>query len=282
MSTVDTAGGYGRALLGLLPRRRPDALPETELTLRRVGVDRDHLIEYDQVCGFLLTDTLPPAYPHVLAFPLALGLMSRSDFPFPAVGLVHVANRIEVFRPVDAGELLDLSVRAADLRPHARGRQFDVVTAAGVAGAVVWRETSTYLRREKSSTVDGGRERPSPPRPSAMWRVPARIGKEYTAVSGDRNPIHTSTVAARLFGFPHRIAPGMWSKARCLAALSSRLPDQYTVEVSFKRPILLPATVAFSASLDGWRFALHDARSGAPHLTGILTEGNPGTSDQAR
>jgi acyl dehydratase len=286
VSTVET---YGRAVLGLLPRARPAVLPETELTLHRVAADRDHLAEYDKVCEFRLTDTLPPTYPHVLAFPLALRLMSRSDFPFPVIGLVHVANRIEVVRPIGAGELLDLTVRAADLRPHERGRQLDIVTVVSVEGEVVWRDVSTYLHRQKSSSGSGprerqaapdrereaapGREREAAPAASAVWRIPARVGKDYAAVSGDHNPIHTSTVGAKLFGFPRRIAHGMWSKARCLAALEGRLPERYTVDVAFKRPILLPATTGFSTSStgSGWAFALHNTRSGAPHLLGEIS-----------
>lgn len=279
---------YARAALSLLPRTRPDSLPGTELTLHRVTADRNHLAAYDQVCGFRLTDTLPPTYPHILAFPLALKLMTRSDFPFPVVGLVHVANRIEVLRPIDAGERLDLSVRAADLRPHERGRQLDIISEATVEGELVWRDVSTYLRKEKQpagGTADRQRTasqrrsaRPADPgerapAPSAVWRVPARAGKEYAAVSGDHNPIHTSRVGAKLFGFPRRIAHGMWSKARCLAALEGRLPDRYTVDVAFKRPILLPSMVSFSSAEtpEGWRFALHSARSGTPHLTGTVS-----------
>jgi hypothetical protein len=74
-----------------------------------------------------------------------------------------------------------------------------------------------------------------------------------------------------VLGFPRPIAHGMWSKARCLAGLEGRLPDAYTVDVSFKLPILLPATVAFSADLGAATFALHDARSGKPHLAATLT-----------
>ena len=84
-------------------------------------------------------------------------------------------------------------------------------------------------------------ERPTPPAGSARWRVEPRVGTDYARVSGDRNPIHTSRLGARLFGFPRPIAHGMWSKARCLAALEGRLPDAYTVEVAFKLPVPLPA-----------------------------------------
>jgi MaoC like domain len=255
---------YAKAALSLLPRRRPGDLPDTSLSLNGVAVDRDQLAEYDRVCGFRLSDTLPATYPHILAFPLALRLMTGPDFPFPAVGLIHVANRIEQLRPIGVTERLDFSVHAADLRPHERGRQLDIVAEATVDGEVVWRDVSTYLRKEKSG--QSSRTREEPPPAAAVWRVPARVGKDYAAVSGDHNPIHTSTLGAKLFGFPRRIAHGMWSKARCLAALEGRLPDRYIVDVSFKRPILLPSTVSFSTvqTPDGWQFAVHT------HLTGTI------------
>jgi hypothetical protein len=49
------------------------------------------------------------------------------------------------------------------------------------------------------------------------------------------------------------------------------VPPAYAVEVTFRAP-LLPATVGFSviALGVGWRLALHDARSGKPHLTGTI------------
>ncbi len=143
--------GYLRAALGLLPARRGSALPDLELVRRDVAVDRAHLAAYDRVCGFRLADTLPATYPHVLAFPLAMRLMSAPGFPFPVVGLVHVANRITLRRPITADTAMDLAVRATGLRPHDRGRQFDVVATATVDGEQVWTGVSTYLRIERPS-----------------------------------------------------------------------------------------------------------------------------------
>jgi hypothetical protein len=270
--TADPGGLYLRAALGLLPvPRRPDTLPEREIARRGLVTDRDHLARYDRVCGFRLTDTLPVTYPHILAFPLAMTLMAASDFPFPVVGLVHVANRITVRRPIDAAEPLDLLVRAEKLRAHDRGRVFDVVATAFASGENVWTSVSTYL--SKNAAEREGREKrdhPATPAPTAVWKVPARVGSDYAEVSGDRNPIHTSRIGARLFGFPRPIAHGMWSKARALAALAGRLPAEYTVDVAFKQPILLPGRVGFSALLkdDGWNFRLDSAR---PHLAGLVT-----------
>ncbi|MFD0523266.1 MaoC/PaaZ C-terminal domain-containing protein [Paractinoplanes durhamensis] len=235
-------------------------------------VDRDHLARYNRVCEFRLGDTLPPTYPHILAFPLAMRLMSGRDFPFPVVGIVHIANRITVHRAIDAGEALNLTVRCENLRPHERGQQFDVVAEAASDGVPVWRGVSAYLSKTATkSDGHGKRDHPLPPAPTARWRVPAGIGGEYAEVSGDRNPIHTSRVGARVFGFPRPIAHGMWSKARSLAALEGRLPAEYTVDVAFKQPILLPSTVGFHAADTGdggWEFRVDGTK---PHLAGVVT-----------
>jgi acyl dehydratase len=270
------AATYGKiaagAALGPL-RRRPDALPERELRRDAIAVDRRRLAAYDRVCGFRLSDTLPVTYPHVLAFPLAMELMAAGDFPFGVLGLVHVGNAIEQRRPLDAGEPLDLRLWAERLGEHPRGRTVDIVAEGQVDGELAWRDRSTYLHRESGGGEKRDKEAPEPPAASAEWRVPGDIGRRYAAVSGDRNPIHVHGLAARLFGQPAAIAHGMWTKARCLAALQGHLPDAFTVDVAFKLPVLLPAKVAFASwNEDGERrFALHDARSGRPHLAGRVS-----------
>jgi acyl dehydratase len=86
---------------------------------------------------------------------------------------------------------------------------------------------------------------------SAEWRLGGDLGRRYAAVSGDRNPIHMHSLTAKPLGFPAAIAHGMWTKARALAALEARLPDAFTVDVRFRRPILLPAKVEFATADDG-------------------------------
>ncbi|MDI7027729.1 hypothetical protein QMO31_32275, partial [Pseudomonas aeruginosa] len=56
---------------------------------------RDHS---RQVCGFRDDGLLPPTYPHILAFPLQMALLTDKRFPFPLLGLVHLENRIDVLR----------------------------------------------------------------------------------------------------------------------------------------------------------------------------------------
>ena len=275
-------GLYARALAGAAvgpvlrrvpgARRRSEALPDREASVSAVVAEREHVLHYQRVCGHPLSDTLPPAYIHLLAFPLAMELMTDARFPFGVMGLVHVRNRIEHPRPVQVGEPLDLRVRAEGLRPHDRGTQFDVVAEATSGGTAVWRGRSTYLRREGGAGNAGRAAADTPPAPRAVWQVPGDAGRRYAAVSGDRNPIHLHALTARLFGLPRPIAHGMWLKARCLAALERALPPAFAVDVRFKLPLHLPGRVAFAewASDSGVAFAVHDARSGRPHLAGTV------------
>ena len=117
---------------------------------------------------------------------------------------------------------------------------------------------------------------------SAQWRLPGDLGRRYAGVSGDRNPIHLHALTAKPLGFSSAIAHGMWTKARCLAALESTLPDAFGVDVRFRRPIMLPATVTFASERDAAStdFAVRDARKGTPHLDGRIEpiESNQKTS----
>ena len=269
--------GAGRSALSRLPGLGGGEakLPDGELVLREAEPDRDRLVAYDRVCGFPLRDVLPPTYPHLLAFPLSMQLMTSSEFPFPVIGLVHVRNRIEQRRPLVVEEPLEVRVRTEDLRPHDRGSQFDVVAEARSGNEPAWLSHSTYLHREGggSSGKDGKGERREPPRPQAVWKVPGDVGRRYAEVSGDRNPIHLHPLSARLFGMPGMIAHGMWLKARCLAALEGLLPESFTVEVQFKLPVVIPGKVSFASWPDdgGRAFALHDGANEKPHLSGAFS-----------
>ncbi len=251
-------------------RRSGSTLPPLTLTRDDVAVDRAHVAAYAEVCGFAVKETLPLTYPHLLAFGLHLAIMTDASFPFPAMGTVHLENSLTQHRPIGVSERLEVTAHPANLRAHPKGRVFDLVTEVRSAGELVWEETSTFLR-----TGSGDPAAPASrlalevvPAGGVEWRLPGDLGRRYAAVSGDHNPIHLYALTAKAFGFQRQIAHGMWSKARCLAALEGRLPDAVTVDVAFKKPVLLPGTVAFGSrrEADGYAFSLTDPRTGAPHL----------------
>jgi acyl dehydratase len=324
-ATPGTPGLLLRAALPLIPGASAlpfvagggHEVPDKALTLAGARLDSERLAAYARVCAFTLRDTLPVTAPHLLAFPLHMALMNDGSFPFPAVGLVHVSNRIAVHRAIGVEEPLDLHVHATALEPHTKGRTFTIVTEIRVDGQLVWDERSTMLRRGSgANTISGsgsgsgsgsdsdsdsgsggsgsgsggsdpgtgsGADATLAQRSASasellpattQWSLPDDLGRRYASVSGDRNPIHMHALSARLFGFPRAIAHGMWTKARCLAALDSSLPDVYTVEVAFRKPILLPGKVSFAEQRDGesTSFAVRSTKDQTTiHLEGTVT-----------
>ena len=257
-------------------------VPYLTLRLTDVQVDQARLAKYDRVCGFGLRDVLPATFPHILAFPLQLSLMTDPAFPFGAIGLVHIYNRITQHRAIRSSERLQLDVWATPVEAHPRGKQFSLRTEVRAGDELVWEEISTNLKRgggsETAKAPGSGLPRAEDLPATATWTLPGDLGRRYGAVSGDLNPIHMHPLSARLFGFPSAIAHGMWTKARCLAAIESRLPQALTVEVAFKKPIFLPGKVEFCEA-DGpgeafnVQFGVRDPREGRSHLDGLVFSG---------
>ncbi|MGB7589428.1 MAG: MaoC/PaaZ C-terminal domain-containing protein [Solirubrobacterales bacterium] len=274
----------GASLLPFIPGRGTE-IPDLDLTLSGVRPKPDAVAAYAKVCGFSLRDHIPPTYPHVLAFPLHMAVMADGSFPFGAVGLVHVENRIVQHRRIGLGEELKLHVRPTPLEPHPRGRTFSLITEAWVGRQKAWESVSTMLRRGGDTDKSGGGGDGKPKGKPATstkdgaelaggdeWQLGGDLGRRYGAVSGDRNPIHMHSLMAKPLGFPGAIAHGMWTKARCLAALESRLPDAFSVDVRFRKPIVLPARVEFLSDSRGDEiaFAVRDAKRQTPHLDGMV------------
>src|SRR4051812_24141027 len=264
------------AKAALTSRGRGGELPDTRVARTGVEVAPAQLAAYNRVCGFALSDVLPPTYPPLLAFPLQLALMSDRSFPFGLPGLVHVRNWIEVLRAIRAEEPLDVEVWAERLARHRSGATADLCTSVRVAGEEVWRGRSTYLSRgakapegapESETSVAIGEVHQA-----ATWPIPDDAGRRYAKVSGDVNPIHLSGLAAKAFGFKRAIAHGMWVKARALAALSGRLPDALSADVGFGKPLFLPSTVTLATAEagGGWDVAVRNAVNGAGHLVGTV------------
>lgn len=263
----------GASLLPFIPGGGKE-MPEIELTLPQVHAEADRVVAYNRVCGFGLRDHLPPTYPHVLAFPLQMAVMAEGSFPFGAVGLVHVENQIVQHRRIGLDEELTIKVKPTKLEEHPKGRTFSLQTKVKAGNRIVWESTSTMLRRGdgNGSTAKSSSGEEPDLIAGAEWKLGGDLGRRYAAVSGDRNPIHMHAWTAKPLGFPRAIAHGMWTKARCLAAIESRLPDAFQVDVRFRKPILLPGRIEFASTSQGDEiaFAVRDAKRGTPHLDGSV------------
>jgi hypothetical protein len=267
---------YGRALLPKGKQQDNTTLPDLSAQLIGAATGGARLNRYRKVCGFERRRTVPATWPHVLAFPLHLKVLTDSSVPFPLLGLVHLRNRIVQHRPIGEGENLDLTVRLGQATKTSKGLEFDLITEASSAGRLVWEENSTTLFRQPDGGSGSTRKQPPPLEKFANTcdlEVPESTGRQYATASGDRNPIHLYPLTARLFGFPRAIAHGMWSKARVLSLLEQQSEwkdSAFTINCDFKKPLFLPGNVLLNwqANGDGLDYQLLNGKGDAPHLSG--------------
>jgi acyl dehydratase len=266
-----------RAAAGALPFvPRGGQLPDRTVTVDELPIDRTNVSEYAAVTGLRYGDAVPLTYPFALTFPTVMSLVSGFDFPFAAMGSVHLENAITQYRPIRVTDTVSIAVHAENLREHRKGLLVDVVTDVSVGNDVAWHQVTTFLHQQRTSLSDEPKpppqKQPKLPAPKAILRISPGQIRRYAAVGGDHNPIHTSSVGAKLFGFPSAIAHGMFSAAAVLANLEASLPDAVTYSVRFGKPVVLPASAGLYVDQvqDGWDISLRNIAKGYPYLTGAL------------
>jgi acyl dehydratase len=267
-----------RAAAGALPFvPRGDALPDRTLTVEDLTIDAANVAEYAGVTGLRFGDAVPLTYPFALTFPTVMALVTGFDFPFAAMGSVHVENHIEQYRPILVTDSVSVRVHAENLREHRRGLLVDVVTDINVGNETAWHQVTTFLHQQKTSLSD---EPKAPPQkqpklgpPNAVLRITPGQIRHYASVGGDHNPIHTNPLAAKLFGFPTVIAHGMFTAAAVLANIEGSLPDAVKYSVRFAKPVVLPARAGLYVDRisEGWELTLRHLTKGDPHLKGTVT-----------
>jgi len=294
-SPPSLAALYARVVLTRRLALLPDGadVPRLEAVLTRFRPDRARVEAYRAVCGGAPSDTLPIAYPHVLATPVQLAMLLTEAFPVRLMGLVHLRNHIEQVRPLHIDEPGRIRTWLEGHRDTDRGQEFDVHTQVEVDGKPVWSEICVFMARRLerdtsrrfSPRISAGEgiaapdaERVQPAGRDHVrkcgFEADSGIGWRYARVAGDYNPIHLADLGARLFGFNQAIAHGMWSMARSLSSLEpGTLDSACRVDVAFKRPVTIPAPLTLETwyTPQGAGFALKGTGKGKTHLAGSVT-----------
>lgn len=274
---------YPKAVAAMLPvigkpaRVSPTAtLPDTVFRIENLRIDKAQLQEYCRTTGLQFGATVPLPYLFVLQFPLAMSIMVTPEFPFGAVGSVHVENKIERLRAIGVDEPLTITAHAENLREHRKGMLVDVVSEFRVGRELVAVQTVTFLTQQRTSLSDEKRgpapKDTAPPPPDRVVSVDLGLIRQYAAASGDRNPIHMADLSAKAFGFNRAIAHGMWSAAALLANVEAQLPEAVVYSVRFGKPMLLPAKVNMYTTKveNGYDLAVLNRRKGYPHVTATI------------
>lgn len=272
MSLLRSISLMSRALFKRNQTRSDLVLPTIRLELEQGLINSTHIAGYNACTGWKQKHLLSPTYLHVLASSLHMQLLLEREQPFALLGLVHIANCIEQFRPIQTNEDIRLQSYLDNLQPHPKGWCFDMVTEAFVDDALVWREVSTNLSRGKVHDVAKlpSVEITDELKSFANIVAPTNMGRRYAHYSGDYNPIHLFAPLAKCFGFKRHIAHGMWSKARCIALLADELPPSFKVTVNFTRPFFLPGQAQLKVHTQSGKTVFELASLQNRHLAGVI------------
>ncbi|NWD72861.1 acyl dehydratase [Pseudomonas gingeri] len=286
---IDPPPSSARLLwLGLRSLRKPKLeggprLPDERLVRPAVELVAADISRYARACGFRPEHGVPLSFPHNLALPLHLLLLTSPAFPWPASGMIHLANRIRQYQRLEAGQALRLEVHCERWVAHPKGQAVLIVTRAKGGGSLVWESESLYLRRGVAAPQGEPWQGVLTFDEAALvrtqrWSLSADLGRRFARIGGDYNPIHTSWLGARLFGFPRPIAHGMWTLGRALAA--QQLPKPLAaaeLSCEFKLPIFLPGSATlWNVPPSGSRhaFEVRNETGDKPHMRGLFMGGD--------
>jgi len=259
-------------------------LPETTLT-REIQINAPHCEQYNRLVNwkFGIESVIHPNYLQVLTLPMQLAMMANKPFPFKPMGLVHLANNIEINFLPKIDSKLTLKTSFSGLQWHKKGWVFAVLSEGIVDNKLAISGTSFYLSRQPHASKDQfenglyetefsehekseqKRNSNQHTKPRFMSNIngcdsvlfPIGIGRRYAHASGDYNPIHLTRWTAKLMGFKQAIAHGMYSKAICLSqimkremTLSQTYPSQGKMLFTsqFMQPIYLPTNCELRVS----------------------------------
>ncbi len=240
-------------------------------------LNAEHIGRYARVCGFIPEHGVPLTFPHVLAFPLHLLMLTDPSFPWSVLDVVHLSNSVRLRRPLAAGQHLRIEVECGPLVPHQKGQAFTLHTRIYRRGEAVWDDDSVYLKRGVRNeavvtSIETSDNATTTLTRDARWQLPAQLGRDYAKASGNFNPIHLHTLSAKAFGFQRAIAHGMWMLAHTLSALHPSKPlASGSAHGYFKLPLYLPgdATLWSAAPSPTTRdFEVRDLSGDRPHLRG--------------
>ena len=209
--------------LPFVPARRHAARPHAD---RRGPAHRPaNVAAYANVTGLRFGNRVPLTYPFALTFPTVMSLVTGFDFPFAAMGSVHVENHITQYRPIAVTDTVGVRVHAENLREHRKGLLVDLVTD---------------VKRRQRHRLASGDDVPAPAAHQPVRRAEAAAAEAAQAGAAERGAAHhararsgtTPSVGGRPQPDPHQPDRGQ----------AVRLPDRHRTRNVQRRSGIWPTS----------------------------------------
>ncbi len=231
------------------PRVKPQGI-FIQQNFSNISISENDLAQYAQFIGF--KNANPLCYLYLLAQRAQTQLMVQPSFTLPIPGLVHLANHLEqftAFNPnipftINAQIKVKPTAEIGSIKPIAQVNFYQNTTLVASCN-------STYLVKKKKKNIKKTFNNIENRLFSHHFNIniPLNIGKSYSQVSGDSNPIHTQKWFAKLLGFNQPIVHGWYMVSKIVENIEEFTnSDVKTINVSFKNPVYMPTTLTINYS----------------------------------
>lgn len=283
----EIAGEAGAAYL-------PDKAPESLEDFLKSGVDEAENAQ-DELEGLRSgregmrgeSAYATPSQLRALCFAPSVKALSAPEIPVPMAGLVVAESSWTLAAPILLGGKVEVGATVASIRRSERGTEVTVRGAVFDDGGLVYAEETLYIAKKLTGEPRewgerlpfGGFDLRRRRGVNSMGRLdvgnrPAVAEREFTVAdsrlwaryTGDVNPIHMSSAAAKVFGFRRAILHGAAVEAWAMNRLGLDGTARCWGQAKFRAPALLPARLELidmgRASSDSRDFAVLDGKSG--------------------
>ena len=273
------------ALPGMLARAVPTVVrkgqvDESLTSIRGIFVTQcepEHISAFKAEFEGLVSD-YPLTFFYLLAQRAHLAMMLDKQFPWPILGMVHVANKMEWLGDYHPNLPLQLHV---EIQIPERAATRKRVRPMYIVEFI--QQGHCILRCESTYQVGGGNKASANRRmqsPSLelsqwqqldIWHLDQASGRRYARLSGDYNPIHLHPWLSRWFGFNQPIIHGMYSVARIQADIERHFAKPVSsMDVVFKRPLALPNQAVSHIQASTAKLCVTDSRGEKSYLDGVF------------
>lgn len=232
--------------------------PFPQITARYNGVviDKARLAEFSSLCGTENSDKLPVIFPFTLIYPLLQRILAHRAAPLSLFQVLNSRMQVLQYRRIGINESLDLSCQIAGHRLREKGLEMDIASVVKSSGTTVWENTQTFYYRGKFGMPDNDYTPPQfksiPNAPeTARWFLQGGIGRRFSRVSGDGNPLHYWKLYARLFGFKRDfVQPLLILGSSLKYLLKSSNENAIALDIVLKAPIYYESNIILKSEQD--------------------------------
>lgn len=212
----------------------------------------------------------PPFFFSKELFPMFKKIITNEELKLDILRMVHGYQGLNCFGHIQKGDFINVQMSIDDITETAAGEILRIATRGYREGEILFEGDTGFIVRRKRHN-NGNRngirileKHGNDAADEIEIAIQTRKGqeKEYSKVSNDTNPIHTSRIFARLAGLPGPIMHGVCVMAMCTNTLVDRFAARdnrkiKTVSGRFTYPVYAGDTLTLEGS-KGRRGKFHE------------------------